>query len=83
MINNKIYMTISKTIDAIGLVYGLANLQEILGVLVLIISLINIVTSYVFKIIDKIKAGDYKGANDELGKAVDEIEDKINKSDQK
>lgn len=75
--SNKIFSTISKTIDGIGLVYGITNIQEILGLIVLILSIINIVTSYVFKIIDKVKAGDYKGANDELGKAIDEIEDKI------
>lgn len=80
---SKILNVMNRFIDSIGLIYGIANIQEILGVIVLVLTIINIVTSYAFKIYDKIKAGDYKGANEELTKAIDEISDKVDEQKNK
>lgn len=77
---NKFLNIFNKTIDSIGLIYGIANLQEILGLVVLILTIINILTGYGFKIYDKIKNKKYNEIPEEVNKAIEEIKD-LNKKD--
>lgn len=77
---NKILSTFNKIIDSIGLIYGITNLQEILGVIVLILTIINILTGYGFKIYDKIKNKKYNEIPNEVNNAINEIKDEIDKS---
>lgn len=77
---NKFLNIFNKTVDSVGLIYGIANLQEILGLVVLILTIINILTSYGFKIYDKIKNKKYNEISEEVNKAIEEIKD-LNKKD--
>lgn len=78
---NKFLNIFNKTVDSVGLIYGIANLQEILGLVVLILTIINILTSYGFKIYDKIKDKKYNEIPEEVNKALEEIKDLEKKDD--
>lgn len=78
---NKFLNIFNKTVDSVGLIYGIANLQEILGLVVLILTIINILTSYGFKIYDKIKNKKYNEIPEEVNKALEEIKDLEKKDD--
>lgn len=77
---NRILNIFNKCADSIGLIYGIANIQEILGIIVLVLTIVNIITGYAFKIYDKIKKKNYKGITEDIEDAIEEIKD-LNEKD--
>lgn len=67
--------TIDNVLIALGATWSLANIQTLLGIIVLIFQIVWLMFKLIIKIIDKIKN---KGNLDDLDKDVDKITDKIN-----
>lgn len=70
------------SVDAMGGAYGLANIQTILGIVVLILSIFNVLFNMTYKIIISIKKrkyGEIKGIVDnsieELNNVVDDFKE--------
>lgn len=53
--------------------YGLANMQEVLGIIILILSICNILINLAIKVIDKIKNKNYKGITEDINDAKEEL----------
>ena len=70
-----IYNTIDNILIALGATWSLANIQTLLGIIVLGFQILWLTFNLLVKIINKIKT---KGNLDELDKEVDKITDKIN-----
>lgn len=66
--------SVSRIIDGIGLIFGLANLQETLGIIVLILTIFNILSTYVMKLYHNIKNKKY----DEIAKDTEDTINKLN-----
>ena len=67
--------TIDNILMALGATWSLANIQTLLGIIVLVFQIVWLMFKLVIKIINKIKT---KGNLDDLDKEVDKITDKIN-----
>lgn len=66
--------SVSRIIDGIGLVFGLANLQETLGIIVLVLTIFNILSTYFMKLYHNIKTKKY----DEIAKDTEDTINKLN-----
>lgn len=66
---------IDYTVDATGSAWGLANIQQILGVIVLILSILSFLCKIVYSIYVKIKNAKYDEISAELDKAKSELEE--------
>lgn len=67
-------MTIDYAIDVASGSYGLANIQTILGIILLILSILSIIIKSVITIYVHIKNKNYNGVIEELEKAKEELE---------
>ena len=74
-IMKNIHNTIDNILIALGATWSLANIQTLLGIIVLVFQILWLTFKLIVKIINKIKT---KGNLDELDKEVDKITDKIN-----
>ena len=74
-IMKNIHNTIDNILIALGATWSLANIQTLLGIIVLVFQIVWLTFKLIVKIINKIKT---KGNLDELDKEVDKITDKIN-----
>ena len=63
------------TVDATGSAWGLANIQQILGVTVLILSILSFLCKIVYSIYQHIKNAKYDEISSELDKAKGELEE--------
>lgn len=70
----RINETFSRIIDGLGLCYGLANIQEVLGIIVMALTVFNILSAYIFKLIDKIKRKKYEEISEDTKNAIEELE---------
>lgn len=80
----------SGTTSGAGIAYGLANIHEILGIIVLVASLVSTVLLTTLKVIDwykkakadgKITADEVKEVVEVVKEGVDDIKDKADKKD--
>ena len=60
--------------------WGITNIQEILGVIVLILSILNILINLVFKVRDRVNSKEYDKIDDDINEAVENIK-RIKESD--
>ena len=74
-IMKNIHNTIDNILIALGATWSLANIQTLLGIIVLVFQILWLTFKLIVKIINKIKT---KGNLDDLDKEVDKITDKIN-----
>lgn len=65
---------IDYTVDATGATYGIANIQQILGIVVLILSILSFLCKVAYSIYIKIKDKKYDEISEELDKAKTELE---------
>lgn len=75
---------IDLTINATGLTYSLYYIKEVLGVIILILTIANILFKLVMAIVNKIKSNDIKGISEDIESAKNELEDikeNLNKED--
>lgn len=63
------------TVDATGATYGIANIQQILGIIVLILSILSFLCKIVYSIYVKIKNAKYDEISKELDKAKEELKE--------
>lgn len=70
-----IHNTIDNILIALGATWSLANIQTLLGIIVLVFQIVWLTFKLIVKIINTIKT---KGNLDDLDKDVDKITDKIN-----
>lgn len=70
-----IHNTIDNILIALGATWSLANIQTLLGIIVLVFQILWLTFKLIVKIINNIKT---KGNLDDLDKDVDKITDKIN-----
>lgn len=70
-----IHNTIDNILIALGATWSLANIQTLLGIIVLVFQILWLTFKLIVKIINKIKT---KGNLDDLDTEVDKITDKIN-----
>ena len=86
----KIFDTCNYTVDTAGAIYGIANIKEILGIIVLVLTILNILINSMYKIYTHIKKREYgqiskviDGSINELNKTVEdfkEMEDEDNEN---
>lgn len=69
----KLYDNISRIIDGVGLIFGIANIQEILGIIVLVLTIFNILSTYIIKIVSRIKNKEYDKIGNDTQEAIDEL----------
>jgi len=67
-------MTIDYAVDVASGSYGLANIQTILGIILLILSILSIIIKSVITIYVHIKNKNYNGVIEELEKTKEELE---------
>ena len=67
-------LTIDYTVDVASGSYGLANIQTILGIILLILSILSIIIKSVMTIYIHIKNKNYNGVIEELEKTKEELE---------
>lgn len=67
-------ITIDYSVDVASGSYGIINIQQILGVILLILSILSIIIKSVIALYLHIKNKNYNGIVDELDKAKEEIE---------
>ena len=66
-------MTIDYAVDVASGSYGLANIQTILGIILLILSILSIIIKSVITIYVHIKNKNYNGVIEELEKTKEEL----------
>lgn len=67
--------TLSNTLSVITASWGISNIQDILGIIVLILSIMNILWNMIYKIYNNIKSKNYTEIDDNIKNAIDEIND--------
>lgn len=67
-------MTIDYAVDVASGSYGLVNIQTILGIILLILSILSIIIKSVITIYVHIKNKNYNGVIEELEKTKEELE---------
>lgn len=67
-------LTIDYTVDVASGSYGIANIQTILGIILLILSILSIIIKSVMTIYVHIKNKNYNGVIEELEKTKEELE---------
>ena len=65
--------TVSNTLSVITASWGISNIQDILGIIVLILSIMNILWNMIYKIYNNIKSKNYTEIDDNIKNAIDEI----------
>lgn len=65
--------TLSNTLSVITASWGISNIQDILGIIVLILSIMNILWNMIYKIYNNIKNKNYTEIDDNIKNAIDEI----------
>lgn len=73
--NNKIFNTCNYSVDAIGGAYGLANIQTILGIIVLSLTIFNVLFNMVYKIIKHIKNRQIEAILEDINEAKEELKE--------
>lgn len=68
---------IEYSVDAMGSVYGLANIETILGIVVLILSIFNVLFNMVYKIITSIKKRKYGEIKGIVDNSIEKINDVV------
>ena len=63
------------TVDATGATYGIANIQQILGVIVLILSILSFLVKIGYSIYQHFKNAKYDEISKELDKAKEELKE--------
>ena len=71
----KIVNTCNYTVDAIGGAYGIANVKEVLGLIILILTVLNILINGTVKIIALIKKHEYEKISGVLVDVRDELKE--------
>lgn len=66
---------INTVVDSITLFYGVANIQEVIGLICVILSTINIAWKLIEKLIESIKAKDIQGVKDVVKETVEVAND--------
>lgn len=64
--------------SSLATAWSIANIQEVLGVVLLVISILNIVINTSIKVYKKVKEKKYKEAIDLIETTTDEINNKLN-----
>lgn len=77
------YKQYEKIIIGISLAWSIANITEVVSMILLILSLVNILWNMAYGIYCKFKQGKLDEISDEISKATDEIENIINKEENK
>ena len=70
---------IENLFNALGVVFGLANIHTILGIILLVINITILVVRYGIVIFNHIKNKNYDKAVDELDKLKDDVNKEVNK----
>lgn len=74
----KIFNTCNYTVDAVGAGYGLANIQTILGIVVLIFTILNVLINTTVKIIIAVKKREYDKISEVLDETKEQLEEVSN-----
>ena len=70
----KIDNTVGTLLNVFGIMFSVNDVNSILNLILLVVSIASIVARAVILVIQKIREKDYNGAVDEIDKAKDEIE---------
>ena len=71
--NMKLETTIDTFMTTIGLTYGLAQIHEILGIVILVLDICWMLTRLGLNIYTKIKNKDFKGIEEDVNKTLDDL----------
>lgn len=71
----KIFNTCNYTVEVAGASYGLVNIQTILGIIVLILTIINVILNATVRIILAIKKREYNKINEVLDDTIEELKE--------
>lgn len=72
---------VSDMINYLTALYGLVYVKEVIGLVVLIISLLNIVFNMILKIIAHIKNKNYEAVSQDFEDAIEQLENIKNKEE--
>lgn len=73
----RLYNIYDNSVDILTLGFGIDNIKEVLGVVLLCLSIFNMTLKTVFKIIDKVKNKKYSEITQDLDELENDIENKI------
>ena len=71
--NMKLETMIDTFMTTIGLTYGLAQIHEILGIVILVLNIGWMLTRLVYNIYIKVKNKDFKGIEEDVNKTLDDL----------
>lgn len=71
----KIVNTCNYTVDAIGGAYGLANIQTVLGIIVLILTILNVLINATIRIVGLVKKRKYEQITQVLEDTIEELKE--------
>lgn len=69
----KIVNTCNYTVEAMGGAYGIANIKDILGLIILILTVLNILINGTIKVITLIKKREY----DKISGVIEDVRDEL------
>jgi len=84
--NTKLANTIDTIFTSLGLSYGLMEIKEILGIVILVINILWILGRFGYAVYTKIKAKNIEGLEEDVNKVVGELEnikDNLDKKEDK
>ena len=65
------------TVDTAGGIYGLANIQTILGIIVLILTILNVLINAMYKIITHIKKGEIDKIEPVIRGSIEDVKETV------
>lgn len=69
------YNVADVTTSAVGVGYGIQNIQSLLGTILLVLSILNIIIKLVIAIFNKISKKDYNAIPKEIDDAIEDLEE--------
>lgn len=71
--NMKIETMIDTFLTTIGLTYGLAQIHEILGIVILVLNICWMIGRLAYNVYIKVKNKDFKGIEEDVNKTLDDL----------
>ena len=71
--NMKLETMIDTFLTTIGLTYGLAQIHEILGIVILVLNICWMMSRLAYNIYVKVKNKDFKGIEEDVNKTLDDL----------
>lgn len=67
------YNIVNRCLNVLGVAYGIEYIYTILGIIILALNIVSILYACIYSIYNKVKNKKYNEINDDINKAIDEL----------